>query len=139
MVVPGSWAKIYIDGSARGRTGEVTEIPVTPGTHALRLENDVTLPYEDEFTVSSGETRIIEVTALVRKPATVRLGASFDDACTVDLDGTNRGTVGGLARTLSITDPDTRHRVMLSCPDGQQTSHDLPAVLAGSTIDLPAP
>jgi len=138
VVVPGSWAQIYIDDTLVGKTGVVTAIPVTPGTHDLRLENPLAQPHSQEFTVASGEELTLDV-PLSPKPAVVRIGSTIDAACEVVLDGASRGTVQSLGRSLRVGDSEGGHVVEIICPYGAETTHELPAIPPGSSVAVGEP
>ncbi len=133
MLVPGTWANFYIDNKRVGRTG-AGPLTVAPGTHTLRVENDLSLPYTTTFDVAPGEEVTIEVTALQRKPVVVRFEATLDGSCRVVLDETERGTLQGLSYTFQILEPDAGHTLSLLCPDGRARSVKVPAVLPGTVL-----
>lgn len=141
VTVPGSWGDIYIDGELRGRTGSVRNLEVGAGTHRLVIRNDHALPYEQSFTVAPGENKIIEVTDLQRKPVRVRLRNAPSPECTVAVDSVSRGTVGSLAQTIRVREPDRAHSLTLDCPDGTTVSRTLAPAAPGAlvTLDLSAP
>lgn len=133
VLVPGTWANFYIDNKRVGRTG-AGPLTVAPGTHTLRVENDLSLPYTTTFDVAPGEEVTIEVTALQRKPVVVRFEATLDGSCRVVLDETERGTLQGLSYTFQILEPDAGHTLSLLCPDGRARSVKVPAVLPGTVL-----
>ncbi len=133
VLVPGTWANFFIDNQKVGRTG-AGPLTVSPGTHTLRVENDLSLPYTTTFTVAPGEERTIEITALQRKPVIVRFEPDLDGACRVVVDEVERGTLQGLAYTFQILEPDTSHTISLSCPDGKPRAIRVPEVLPGAVL-----
>ena len=136
VVVPGSWAQIYIDDALVGKTGVVTAIPVTPGTHDLRLENPSALPHSQAFTVASGEELTLDVP--LQRPPQVLIDSAIDAACEVALDGSPKGTVRSLGRSLRMGDSEGGHVLQITCPDGTQV-HELPAIPPGSSVTVGEP
>ena len=136
VTVPGSWGDIFIDGRPYGRTGQVGEITVSPGTHTLEIRNDHALPHQQTFTVEQGERRVIEVTGLQRKPVRFRLIDAPSDACTVKIDGIERGTVGSMANTIRVRAPERTHKLSLHCPDGSQYTKALSPAAPGSLVPV---
>jgi hypothetical protein len=136
VLVPGSWGDIYIDEEFKGRTGEVSAISVPPGTHTLRVENDLALTWSRRFEVAPGEPLVVEVTGLERKPSRVRFPAELDGECSVHLDENARGTLASLGYSLRIREPDIPHRLTISCPDQAPTDVALKPALPGSTMAL---
>ena len=135
VLVPGSWGDIYIDGELKGRTGKIEgAIPVTPGTHTLRVENNLALPYTTTFTVSPGEQSVIEVTALQRKPVVLRFESRLSGGCRLLVDDVERGTLQGLSWTFQIAEPDSHHQLALACPDGLVRRMTLPEVVPGAVL-----
>ena len=141
VTVPGSWGDIYIDGELRGRTGSVRDLTVGAGTHVLVIRNDHALPYEQSFTVAPGEKKIIEVTDLQRKPVRVRLQNAPSPECTVSVDSIQRGTVGSLAQTIRVREPDRAHTLTIACPDGTTIERTMSPAAPGAlvAIDLSIP
>jgi hypothetical protein len=141
VTVPGSWGDIYIDGELKGRTGSVRDINVGAGTHVLVIRNDHALPHETSFTVAPGEKKLIEVTDLQRKPARVRLMNAPSADCIVSVDGIQRGTVGSLAQTVRVRDPDRAHALTVACSDGTSLERTLAPAAPGAlvTLDLSTP
>ena len=135
VLVPGSWGDIYIDGELKGRTGKIEgAISVPPGTHTLRVENNLALPYTTSFTVSPGEQRVIEVTALQRKPVVLRFESRLSGGCRLLVDDVERGTLQGLSWTFQIVEPDSHHQLALTCPDGLIRQMTLPEVVPGAVL-----
>jgi hypothetical protein len=141
VTVPGSWGDIYIDDELKGRTGKVSAIEVTPGTHVLVIRNDQALPYKDSFTVAPGEHLSIEVTDLQRKPARIRLMNAPDADCAVKVDGLQRGTIASLAQTIRVRSPEQEHSLTIQCPDGTTIERTLAPTAPGAlvTVDLSTP
>jgi serine/threonine-protein kinase len=141
VTVPGSWGDIYIDGELKGRTGSVRDINVGAGTHVLVIRNDHALPHETSFTVAPGEKKLIEVTDLQRKPARVRLMNAPSADCIVSVDGIQRGTVGSLAQTVRVREPDRTHALTVACSDGTSLERTLAPAAPGAlvTLDLSTP
>jgi len=139
VVVPGSWGYIFIDDVQIGRTGQIGTIPLEPGEHELRVENDYSLPWHHTFTVEAGESLEVTVTDLQRKPATAILSDEIDPNCSVSLDGILQGTIQDLGHRLSVTDPDNPHIVELGCPDGTATQIPIAQTSPGSVFQLGTP
>ncbi len=135
VVVPGSWGKIFIDGKPRGQTGSAGAIPVLPGSHELRVENEYAKPWVRTFEIAPGETPEIVVTGLVPKPATAVL-ADAGAGCRVALDGHGLGTVGGLGGRVELEAPRSKHILTLDCgAEGQRIGRVGP-VTPGSTVTV---
>jgi len=135
VVVPGSWGHIYVDNKLMGRTGEVGVMEVSPGRHTLRVENDLSLPWDRPFDVAPGE-RLDFSPPLVPKPATAELPPGIDGACIVHLDGVSRGAVSALGGAVSIRDPRSAHTIELRCPEGEPLSARIDPVRPGSVFML---
>ena len=138
IVVPNSWANIYIDGVNRGRTG-IGAIEVPPGTHTLRVENDWSLPHTQSFTVAPGEERTLEITTLQRKPVTIRFHAGLDGTCRLAVDEVERGTLQGLSWSFQIAEPDDAHAIRLLCPDNRDRLYRIGETVPGAVIKLGEP
>lgn len=137
VLVPGSWGNIYVDDVAKGRTGRIDgPIEVTPGTHTLRVENDLTTPWTTTFTVAPGESRTIEVTNLQRKPAVLRFPSDLAGECSLLVDEVERGTLQGLGYDYQLFEPERAHLVELRCPDGQQRVWSLAGLMPGAVRRL---
>jgi serine/threonine protein kinase len=135
VLVRGAWGYIYIDDKRRGRTGQVGTIPLPPGPHTLRVENDYSLPHIQEITVVSGEPQTVTISDLKRKPATIQL-PGLDGSCEVSLDGTSMGTAAGLGYRFQLSAPDREHTVELKCPEGEPQTHTLKDIQPGSMVPL---
>ncbi len=135
VVVPGSWGHIYVDNKLMGRTGEVGVMEVSPGRHTLRVENDLSLPWDRPFDVAPGE-RLDFSPPLVPKPATAELPPGIDGACVVHLDGVSRGAVSALGGAVSIRDPRSAHTIELRCPEAEPLSARIDPVRPGSVFML---
>jgi len=48
------WGNVYIDGQLLG-TVPLTDVPIWPGTHSLRVEREGFQPYERTFEITSGQ------------------------------------------------------------------------------------
>src|SRR2546422_11008661 len=48
------WGKAYVDGQLVG-TVPLIDVPIQPGTHALRVEREGFQPYERRFEIGSGQ------------------------------------------------------------------------------------
>jgi eukaryotic-like serine/threonine-protein kinase len=139
VTVPASWADIWIDGKKYGRTGQIEAIDVEPGSHELRLENDFAMPYQQTFTVSPGESKLIEVTALRRKPTLLDIPSSFDDSCVVTMDGTLLGNLLEIGHQIVIKDPALPHRFSLECQAEDPMQFDIAPQLPGASVPLITP
>jgi serine/threonine-protein kinase len=135
VVVPRSWAYIYIDGELKGRTGEAGRIPVAPGKHTLSLQNPHALPFEQSFEIAPGEFRQIEVPALELKPLRVAL-RGFEPGCAVRVNGAERGTVDSLGGTLMLPNPRQRHDLTVGCPSGAAWSRSVGPEEPGVTVEV---
>ena len=135
VVVPGSWGRIYIDNTLIGRTGEVGVMKVTPGRHTLRVENDLSLPWDRPFDVAPGE-QLDFSPPLVPKPATAQLPPTVAGDCLVALDGVGRGAVSALGGEVPIRDPRSPHVIELRCPDAPTLTARIEPVRPGSVFML---
>jgi serine/threonine-protein kinase len=136
VVVPGSWGNIWVDDKLLGRTGEVGAMEVSPGRHTLRVENDLSLAWERPFEIAPGE-QLDFSPPLLPKPALALLPPGLDPACTVTVDGANRGPVSANSEGLTIRDPRTVHSIRVTCPDGDERSARLEPVRPGSVFTVP--
>ena len=136
VVVPGSWGNIWVDNTLLGRTGEVGPMEVSPGRHTLRVENDLSLAWERPFEIAPGE-QLDFSPPLVPKPALAMLPPGLDPACTVAVDGGNRGLVSALGDGIAIRDPRSPHQIKLSCPDGLERMTRIEPVRPGSVFTIP--
>jgi hypothetical protein len=48
------WGNAYVDGQLLG-TVPLTDLPIWPGTHSLRIEREGFQPYERTFEIGSGQ------------------------------------------------------------------------------------
>ena len=48
------WGRAYVDGQLVG-TVPLIDVPIRPGTHALRVEREGFHPYERRFEIGSGQ------------------------------------------------------------------------------------
>jgi serine/threonine-protein kinase len=133
-----TWARIEIDGAARGLTGR-EPILVSPGQHELVLRNDYAEPYTRTFTVAPGESVVLENIQLRPLPVTIRIDDSVDASCMVSLDGTTLGRVGALGRTFQIPDPKHPHEVVFQCAAEPAIVSPLEPLTAGAIVRLPGP
>ena len=143
VTVPSSWADIYIDGEKKGRTGQVREIKLFPGSHELRLENDFAIPYVQKFTISAGESRIIEVQSLQKKPSILVIPATFSSDCTIQLQNSQMGiekkdlgTLKSLNYQVKLSEPTYENIIELQCA-GESLQKTIKPHQPGSTIPLP--
>ncbi len=136
VVVTGSWGELYIDDEHRGRTGNPNPIPVTPGKHTLRVENDLALPVIRAFEIAAGEQSVIDIGRLQPRPATARVAESVPGECAVLIDGRPTGTVDMLERQIVISDPSGSHTLLLRCPDGTERTATFQGKLAGSVFPV---
>ena len=113
--IPNTWADIWIDDEKVGRTGQVAPIEIIPGDHVLRLENKYSLPYEENFSIVSGEDKHIRIATLKRKPASVVFPSQYEKDCLVKLDKKDVGSLQDLGYRLSIIEPNLPHQISLSC------------------------
>ena len=138
VTVPNSWAYVIIDGHKHGTTGQIGEINLPEGEHTLKLENPMAIPYEQKFTVVSGETKTIEVTDLQRKPAIIIVPKElYDKTCLALIDSISQGSLGGLKYRLSIRDPTVPHNVTLKCNQEIVAVRSIPELPAGSISPFP--
>ena len=133
-----TWARIEIDGEARGLTGR-EPIQVSPGQHELVLRNDYAEPYTRSFTVAPGESVVLDNIQLRPLPVTIRIDDSLDAGCMVSLDGTTLGRVGALGRTFQIPDPKHPHEVVFQCAAEPAIISSLEPLTAGAIVRLPGP
>lgn len=115
VVIPGSWAFMWLDGKNVGRTGKVPVVEVMPGKHQLVLKNKFAKEVVVDFEIASGEERRIEVEQ-VPLPAIGRFPAEMDSECRVTVDGQDQGRVGALAYRIEIEQPGSPHRLGVACP-----------------------
>jgi serine/threonine-protein kinase len=135
VVVPRSWAYIYIDGELKGRTGEAGRIAVPAGKHTLSLQNPHAVPFEQSFEIAPGEFRQIEVPALELKPLRLAL-RGFEPGCAVRVDGTERGTIDSLGGALTLSNPRQRHDLTVGCPSGASWSRTIGPEEPGVTVEV---
>jgi serine/threonine protein kinase len=133
VLVLHGWGNIYIDDELRGRTGEVGELEVTPGTHRLKVENPVSLTYTESFTVGAGELQELQI-ELQRKPSVVDLSGGIAGECEVSFDGVSAGTAAELGYALTNNEPEKAHTIELSCPDKQTVRCVVKRTVPGKAI-----
>ncbi len=131
-----TWARIEIDGEARGMTGR-EPIQVSPGQHQLVLRNDYAEPYTRTFTAAPGESVVLDNIQLRPLPVTIRIDDSIGGDCMVSLDGTTLGRVGALGRTFQIADPKNPHEVVFKCDASPPIVSPLEPLTAGAIVRLP--
>src|SRR6185436_7856655 len=68
-VVVQPWANVIVDGEAFDTTPFARPIPLTPGTHYVRLEHPQAPTERRTIELVSGETILLDVTMKVRRPA----------------------------------------------------------------------
>ena len=135
VLVPGSWGKIQIDNKDFGQTGSAGAIPVQPGSHELRVENDYALPWVHTFEIAPGESLEIEVTGLLPKPA-IALLSGVDPSCRVALDGRNVGNVGTLGGRVKLDAPRSQHILTLECADGARHEGRVGPLTPGTEVPV---
>jgi serine/threonine-protein kinase len=109
-------AEVYLEGRRIGSTRLPIELDA--GSYELELRSDVIRTRTVRVEVGPGEEVAMEVMVETR-PATVRIGPSASDDCTVSLDGQDLGTVGALGRRVSVANPErVGHRLAILC-DGK--------------------
>jgi hypothetical protein len=106
----------------------VVEFPHRRGT--LRALDDIS------FEIAPGE-QLDFSPPLLPKPALALLPPGLDPACTVTVDGANRGPVSANSEGLTIRDPRTVHSIRVTCPDGDERSARLEPVRPGSVFTVP--
>lgn len=109
---------------------------VSAGTHTLRVENDLAMPWTTTFTIAPGEVRTIEVTNLLRKPASLRFDPSLPGDCDVAVDGVDRGTLAGLGHGYQLREPEGHHEVTLRCDGTPEQRWVLDKLLPGAVRPL---
>ena len=139
VLVTDSWGEIYIDGEYKGRTGEISEIPVSPGTHTVRVENDLAIPVSRRIEVAPDEHVIKEFKTLQRRPATVIVAPTAAADCLLSLDGQPQGTLLSMNYRLELEKPDIPHTLLFMCPDKPEKLLPLPPSLPGATLSVTGP
>ena len=140
LVPLNAWAVITIDGESRGRIRQMTTYQLTPGTHRIRAENDFSLPYEVDITVSPGEVEDLSI-ELKRMPVDVGLPSDLDAACRVSLEGRTLGTAGGLGYHFELAEPHpgAQYEVVLDCPEQAARQCTIKDLKFGETVWLVCP
>ena len=133
--IPNTWADIWIDDQKVGRTGQVDPIEIIPGEHTLRLENKYSLPYQEKFSISSGEDKHIRVATLKRKPASVVFPSQYGEDCRVKLDKKEVGSLKNLGYRLSIIEPNLPHQISLTCNEELYLS-EISQLSPGSSVPV---
>ncbi len=111
-------AGVQIDGEHAGTTPLVTEM--IQGEHTIVLEREGHKPVRLKQAVTAGENLRLE--DIVLPPADGRLAlSSVPDGATVSLNGNFRGTTPLMLELSS----GTTHRLQLSLPGYEKTSHEL--------------
>jgi len=136
-VISNEWGSIYVDDQPRGSIGRDTHIPVDPGMHRIRVDNNMKSG-EMEILVESGQTLLVEIPQLISKPASATISSDFHEDCTVELDGILLGTIAKLGGRFEISEPDSDHQLVIDCGGNRQelTLSDLKP-LGNITIALP--
>jgi hypothetical protein len=75
-VVVQPWANVIVDGEAFDTTPFARPIPLTPGTHYVRLEHPQAPPERRTIELVAGETILLDVTMKIRRPPGFAAGAS---------------------------------------------------------------
>jgi serine/threonine-protein kinase len=73
-VVVQPWANVIVDGEAFDTTPFARPIPLTPGTHYVRLEHPQAPTERRTIELVAGETILLDVTMKVRRPAGLSQG-----------------------------------------------------------------
>jgi eukaryotic-like serine/threonine-protein kinase len=74
-VVAQPWAQVIVDGETFDTTPFARAIPLSPGTHYVRLEHPQAPTERRTIELSAGETILLDVSMKIRRPA----GLSHDD------------------------------------------------------------
>jgi serine/threonine-protein kinase len=109
-------ADIYLEGMKIGSTRTLQPIELPPGSYALEIRSSHIMPKNLTVFIGPEETTEEEI-VLQPRPATVKIGPTFSDACVVNLDGLDLGTAGRLGRTVQVREPSNPHRIRLTCAD----------------------
>jgi len=75
-VVVEPWANVIVDGEAFDTTPFARPIPLTPGTHYVRLEHPQAPTERRTIELVAGETILVDVTMKVRRPPGLTGGES---------------------------------------------------------------
>jgi serine/threonine-protein kinase len=83
-VVAQPWAKVIVDGETFDTTPFARAIPLTPGTHNVRLEHPQAPTERRTIELTTGETVLLDVTMKVRRPAGLSKEAAAETAAPAD-------------------------------------------------------
>jgi hypothetical protein len=115
----GESGSIYVDDQPMGLIARDTHIPVDPGIHRVRVDNNMKSG-EMEILVESGQTLEVKIPELIWKPAIASISSDFHPDCTVELDGTMLGTIANIGGRFEISDPDSDHHLVMDCGGNRQ-------------------
>jgi hypothetical protein len=127
VIVPASYGDIWIDGERKGRTGVVGLLEVNPGRHTLKVQNEYSHPFTQDFVVSAGEEMELTVN-LTPLPVRVDLsGLSLGPDCLLAVNGGQQQSVGSISGGLLLVEPQRAHTFSVTCLSGAPLQCDVRA------------
>ena len=127
VIVPASYGDIWIDGERKGRTGVVGLLEVNPGRHTLKVQNEYSHPFTQDFVVSAGEEMELTVNLT---PLSVRVdlsGLSLGPDCLLAVNGGQQQSVGSISGGLLLVEPQKAHTFSVTCLSGAPLQCDVRA------------
>jgi serine/threonine-protein kinase len=83
-VVAQPWAQVIVDGETFDTTPFARAIPLSPGTHYVRLEHPQAPTERRTIELTAGETILLDVSMKVRRPAGLSREGAVPSAAPVD-------------------------------------------------------